>query len=85
MRALYTVSAMNDIFTKIIRREVPATIVYEDEHTLAFLDISPAADIQLIGRLAMFHADTLPEPMRCATKKQFPPAATDPEARSQLQ
>lgn len=33
---------MDDIFTKIIRREIPAEIVYEDEHTLAFLDISPA-------------------------------------------
>ncbi|KND51478.1 MAG: Histidine triad (HIT) protein [Parcubacteria bacterium C7867-007] len=29
------------IFTKIIRREVPADIVYEDADTLAFLDISP--------------------------------------------
>ncbi len=26
---------------KIVRRELPATIVYEDEHTLAFLDIAP--------------------------------------------
>lgn len=29
------------IFSKIIRREIPAEIVYEDEHTLAFLDIAP--------------------------------------------
>ena len=29
------------IFTKIIRREIPADIVYEDEETLAFLDINP--------------------------------------------
>jgi len=29
------------IFEKIINREVPAEIVYEDEHTLAFLDIAP--------------------------------------------
>jgi len=29
------------IFMKIIRREVPAHIVYEDEHTLAFLDAGP--------------------------------------------
>lgn len=29
------------IFSKIIRREIPADIVYEDEHTLAFLDIKP--------------------------------------------
>lgn len=33
----------NGLFMKIVRREVPAEIVYEDEHTLAFLDISPTA------------------------------------------
>lgn len=32
---------MSTIFTKIIEREIPADIVYEDEKTLAFLDISP--------------------------------------------
>ncbi|MGD0328724.1 MAG: HIT family protein [Minisyncoccia bacterium] len=31
------------IFMKIIRREVPAEIVYEDDDTLAFLDIQPTA------------------------------------------
>ncbi len=31
------------IFSKIIRREIPADIIYEDEHTLAFLDIAPNA------------------------------------------
>lgn len=34
---------MDDIFMKIIRREIPAEIVYEDEETLAFLDIAPTA------------------------------------------
>jgi histidine triad (HIT) family protein len=29
------------IFDKIFCREAPANIVYEDEHTLAFLDITP--------------------------------------------
>ncbi len=29
------------IFDKIIRRELPAEIVYEDDDTLAFLDINP--------------------------------------------
>ncbi|KND50040.1 MAG: Histidine triad (HIT) protein [Parcubacteria bacterium C7867-008] len=29
------------IFMKIIKREIPAEIVYEDELTLAFLDIAP--------------------------------------------
>ena len=32
-----------NIFQKIIDREVPAHIVYEDEHFLAFLDIFPNA------------------------------------------
>ena len=31
------------IFGKILRREIPADIVYEDEHTLAFRDVSPQA------------------------------------------
>ncbi len=31
------------IFMKIIRKEVPADIVYEDDETLAFLDIRPNA------------------------------------------
>jgi histidine triad (HIT) family protein len=29
------------IFTKIINREIPAHIIYEDEHCIAFLDINP--------------------------------------------
>ena len=29
------------IFTKIIKREIPANIVYEDENHIAFLDIMP--------------------------------------------
>ncbi|GAB4238936.1 MAG: HIT family protein [Ekhidna sp.] len=32
---------MASIFTKIINREIPAHIVAEDEHYLAFLDINP--------------------------------------------
>ena len=30
------------IFCKIVAGELPATIVDEDEHTLAFMDINPA-------------------------------------------
>lgn len=33
---------MNDtIFGKIIRKEIPATIIYEDDNSLAFMDINP--------------------------------------------
>jgi len=31
------------LFSKIIRREIPADIVYEDEDVLAFRDINPQA------------------------------------------
>lgn len=30
------------IFCAIVTRQAPAAVVYEDEHTLAFLDINPA-------------------------------------------
>ena len=32
---------MASIFTKIINREIPAFIVAEDDHNIAFLDINP--------------------------------------------
>lgn len=35
---------MASTFTKIIRREIPAEIVHEDQHTIAFLDINPKAE-----------------------------------------
>ena len=34
----------NNIFAKIIRGEVPAHKIYEDEHTLAFMDLMPQAE-----------------------------------------
>lgn len=35
---------MNDtIFGKIIRKEIPATIIYEDQQFLSFMDINPAS------------------------------------------
>ena len=34
----------NCIFCKIIRKEIPSKILYEDETVIAFLDISPAFD-----------------------------------------
>ena len=30
-----------DIFQRIIDREIPSTIIYEDDKTIAFLDINP--------------------------------------------
>jgi len=34
----------NNIFAKILRGEIPSTKVYEDEHTLAFMDVMPQSD-----------------------------------------
>lgn len=34
----------NNIFAKILRNEIPCIKVYEDEHTLAFMDIMPQAE-----------------------------------------
>lgn len=39
---------MSTIFTKIINREIPAEIVYEDELCLAFKDINPQAPVHLL-------------------------------------
>lgn len=36
------------IFTKIINREIPADIVYEDDRCLAFRDINPQAPVHLL-------------------------------------
>ncbi len=36
------------IFTKIIRREIPADIVYEDDLVIAFRDISPKAPVHCL-------------------------------------
>ncbi|HLV78600.1 MAG TPA: histidine triad nucleotide-binding protein [Marinobacter sp.] len=36
------------IFTKIINREIPADIVYEDDISLAFKDINPQAPVHLL-------------------------------------
>ena len=36
------------IFTKIIDRQIPADIVYEDEQCLAFRDINPQAPFHLL-------------------------------------
>jgi histidine triad (HIT) family protein len=38
----------NNIFAKILRGEIPAHKVYEDEHTLAFMDVMPQAEGHLL-------------------------------------
>ncbi|WP_170357904.1 MULTISPECIES: HIT family protein [Ruegeria] len=38
----------DNIFAKILRGEIPATRVYEDDETLAFMDIMPRSDGHLL-------------------------------------
>ncbi len=38
----------NGVFAKIIRREIPADIVYETDHVLAFDDINPKAPVHVL-------------------------------------
>lgn len=40
--------AMDTIFDKIIRREIPADIVYEDAELIAFRDIAPQAPVHVL-------------------------------------
>ena len=39
---------MNNIFLKIINREIPADIIYEDDISIAFNDISPQAPTHIL-------------------------------------
>jgi histidine triad (HIT) family protein len=36
------------LFCRIVRREIPASIMWEDEHSLAFRDIDPKAPIHVL-------------------------------------
>ncbi len=39
----------NNIFAKILRKEIPCNKVYEDDHSLFFHDINPQAKIHVLG------------------------------------
>ena len=36
------------IFSKIIKREIPATIIYEDDLAIAFRDVNPQAPVHFL-------------------------------------
>lgn len=36
------------VFCKIIKREIPSDIVYEDDRVIAFKDVNPAAPIHIL-------------------------------------
>lgn len=38
----------NNIFARILRGEIPSDKVYEDDHTLAFNDITPQAPVHIL-------------------------------------
>ena len=38
----------NNVFAKILKKEIPSHKVYEDEYTFAFKDISPQAPIHIL-------------------------------------
>ncbi|HEU4323149.1 MAG TPA: HIT family protein [Roseiflexaceae bacterium] len=48
---------MASIFTRIVNGEIPAARVYEDEHTLAFMDINPATRGHILVICKQEHAD----------------------------
>jgi histidine triad (HIT) family protein len=39
---------LDTLFTKIINREIPAKIIYEDDQVLAFHDIAPQAPMHFL-------------------------------------
>ena len=39
----------NNIFAKILRKEIPCDKIYEDEYSLFFNDISPQAKVHVLG------------------------------------
>ena len=54
----------DNIFQKIIDRQVPARIVYEDDRCLAFHDVNPKAPVHVLiipRKVIPTHADVKPE------------------------
>jgi histidine triad (HIT) family protein len=53
----------DSIFTKIIKGEIPCHKVYEDELTLAFLDIDPLlpGHVLVVPKIQIDHVDDLPD------------------------
>lgn len=43
-----SITMSDTIFGKIINREIPADIVYEDERCLAFRDVNPQAPVHIL-------------------------------------
>ena len=54
---------MPTLFTNIINGEIPADIVYQDEHCVAFRDINPQAPVHIliVPRVEISGVATVPE------------------------
>ena len=39
---------MDCLFCKIIKKDIPANVLYEDEHLLAFEDLNPQAPVHIL-------------------------------------
>jgi histidine triad (HIT) family protein len=59
----------DNVFARILRGEIPAHRVWEDEHTLAFMDVMPQADghTLVIPKSEAENLFDLPGPMLAAT------------------
>jgi histidine triad (HIT) family protein len=59
----------NNVFARIVRGEIPAHKVFEDEHTLAFMDVMPQADghTLVIPKAEAENLFDLPAPALAAT------------------
>ena len=54
----------NNLFLKILNKEISAKIAHEDEHCLAFHDIHPQAPVHILiipRKVIRTHADIVPE------------------------
>lgn len=54
----------NCIFCKIIRKEIPSKVVFENDEILAFYDISPQAPVHIV----LFLKNTFPLFLKSKTK-----------------
>jgi len=59
----------NNVFARILRGEIPAHKICEDEHTLAFMDVMPQSDghALVIPKVEAESLFELPEPVLAAT------------------
>ena len=62
------------LFCRIVRREIPSAIVWEDEHTLAFRDVDPKAPTHVLV-IPKLHVASLNDAQDAATIGQLSLAA----------